>query len=78
MMNRLSALVGGSQKQAPSLAATPIRASAPPPLLALASGCGSGSQADPLEVRFPSNFHVGLPAGAGATGRGDYAPGTAT
>jgi len=74
MMNRLSALIGGERP--PALAATPIRASAPPPLLALAYG--SGSQADPLEVRSATNFHVGLPAWAGATGRGDYAPGTAT
>lgn len=79
MMNRLSALVGG-QRRAPASAATAIRASAPPPLLAPASGLRLRLrlQADPLEVRSASNFHVGLPAGAGATGRGGYAPATAT
>lgn len=77
MVNRLSALVDG-QRQAPATAATPLRASAPPPLLALASGSAFGSQANPLEVRSASNFHVGLPAGAGAKGRSAYAPGTAT
>ncbi|VCW66095.1 unnamed protein product, partial [Gulo gulo] len=39
------------------------------PWTGFGSGFGSGSQANPLEVPSASNFHVGLPAGAGAKGR---------
>ncbi|KAG8514109.1 Transcription factor Spi-C, partial [Galemys pyrenaicus] len=64
----MSALVD-RQRHAPDLAATSFRALAPPPPLVLASGSGSGSRsgAVSLEAGSASNFHVGLPAGAGVS-----------